>query len=54
MPQWSKPETHQLEGAVLIQVNHSVWDALWDGGIIIVATGIPLRATGDYFLDGFE
>jgi hypothetical protein len=23
-------------------------------GIIIVATGVPLRATGDYFLDGRE
>lgn len=31
-----------------------VWDALWGHNIIVVTTRMPLRATGYYFLDGFE
>ena len=31
-----------------------VWGLLWGRYIVAVATGMPLRATGDYFLDGFE
>ena len=49
-----EPEAQRREGAIPIQVNHSVWDTLWGLGIIIVATAMPLRATGDYCLDGLE
>ncbi len=33
-----------------MRVAHNAWGL----GIIIVGTGIPLRATGDYFLGGSE
>ncbi len=49
-----EPEAQQREGGILIRVNVAgvTHDVLLS--ITVAAAGMPLRATGDYSLDGLE
>ena len=51
-----QPEStaRQREGAVPTLGNRRVCGLVWGLCFVAVATGMPLRATGDYFLDGCE
>ena len=52
----TEPEStaRQREGAVPTLGNRRVCGLVWGLCFVAVATGMPLRATGDYFLDGCE